>query len=408
MTMYLLYCGLLVVWVLLLWPVFGLKGWARRWLAIVIAAGVTALLYEIGMFLWSSATIRLDILLISMALVCLYGSAAVLLFFRRWRKTAALLAAIVVFIGGGMITKWAEVSRESRRLGEVFEETNRLLFQAKFRDADTYERYFGPFTGGSGGLPAGHWQVDGQSYFTRLIINGQGRVWLFFACQEDTECESGVAGPELHESGDNPRQWQASLKPLAGLPFDIKITQPEAGAVSVLVREKTVRFTKAPPPVDPAPAAQSLRFLGPFSAVECIRAHAKVRQVWLWEEGARRYGVGIFSTLVAGRQAGFVRPIVIGEGVKDGDGWRFAWQQDGRSGTALVTLRGGDAILTLDQDLDQRGRDLEDADQLVLKAGGVFSDERVELAPLTGGADWRHWFDNVFTGHFSSGFVPAC
>ena len=58
--MYLLYCALLVVWVLLLWPAFCLKGRARGWLLVVIIAGIAALIYEIGMFLWSSASIRLE------------------------------------------------------------------------------------------------------------------------------------------------------------------------------------------------------------------------------------------------------------------------------------------------------------------------------------------------------------
>ena len=92
--MYLLYCGLLVIWVLLLWPAFRLKGGARLWLLVVIAAGTAALIYEIRMFLWSSAAIRLDILLISIALVCLYGSAAALLFFNVGVETGQ-----VIFIG---------------------------------------------------------------------------------------------------------------------------------------------------------------------------------------------------------------------------------------------------------------------------------------------------------------------
>ena len=90
MTMYLLYCGLLVIWVPLLWPMFRLKGGARGWLLVVIVAGIAALIYEIGMFFWSSANIRLDIILISMALGCLYGSAAALLFsvaMVMWRPT---------------------------------------------------------------------------------------------------------------------------------------------------------------------------------------------------------------------------------------------------------------------------------------------------------------------------------
>lgn len=402
--MYLLYCGLLVIWVPLLWPMFRLKGGARLWLLVVIAAGITAFIYEIRMFLWSFAAIRLDILVISMALACLYGSAAALLFFKHWQRAAALLAIVLVLIGGGMSYKWILAGRESQRLGEIFQESNRLLFQAKFRSPEIYESYFGPFTGASDGHPTGHWRIEGRSHFTRLIINAQGRVWLFYQCQEDAECHSGPKGSGLRGSGDNPRQWAASLKPQAGLPFDIKIAQTESGTLLVEVREQSLLFEKAPPPVDPAPAPQSLQFLGPFAKVECSGAHAKIRQVWLWEDGARRYAVGIFSTLVAGRQNGFVPSIVMGEGVGENDGWRFAWQQDGRSGTAFIVLNGGDAILTL----DQYGRDLEDADQAVLKGGGVFYGERIELAPLTSGAEWRQWFDTVLVGHFISGYVPAC
>ncbi|MCP5075612.1 MAG: hypothetical protein GY947_20270 [Rhodobacteraceae bacterium] len=375
---------------------------------VVIAAGIAALIYEIRMYLWSSASIRLDIILISLALGLLYGSAVVLLFSRRWHKAAALLTAVLVLIGGGMSYKWFEVSREGQRVSEAFEEGNRLLFKAKFRDRETYESHFGPFTGASVDYPTGHWQIEGQSRFTRVIINAKGRVWLFYQCYEDIECHSGPGGSGLRKSNDDPRQWSASLKPRIGIPFDIEITHTETNALSVKERDQTIHFTKAPPPVDPGPAPQSLRFLGSFADAECIRKHSKVRQVWLWQAGQRHYGVGIFSTLVAGRQNLFVRPIVIGEGIKEGKGWRFNWQKDGKNGTALIVLNGGEATLTLDVDLDQGGRELEDVDQLVLKAGGIFSDERIELAPLTTGADWRHWFDNVLVGQFTSGNVPAC
>ncbi|MGI9356116.1 MAG: hypothetical protein ACR2PF_13260, partial [Rhizobiaceae bacterium] len=403
-----LYCALLVVWVPLLWPTFCLKSWARGWLLIVIAAGNAALIYEIRMYLWSSANIRLDIILISIALGLLYGSAAVLLFSRHWRKAATLLTAVLVVIGGGMSYKWIEVSREGQRVSEAFEEGNRLLFNAKFRNRETYESHFGPFTGASEDYPTGHWQIEGRSRFTRVIINAKGRVWLFYQCYEDIECHSGPGGSGLRKNGNDPRQWSASLKPPVGMPFDIEITQTETDALSVKERDQRIHFTKARPPVDPAPAPQSLRFLGSFSDAECVREYAKVRQVWLWQARQRHFGVGIFSTFVAGQQSLFVRPFVIGEGVKEGDGWHFAWQQDERSGTALIALKDGDAILTLDLDVNQSGRDLEDANQLVLKAGGIFSDERIELAPLTTGADWQHWFDNVLVGQFISGDVPGC
>ena len=71
MEMYLLYWSLLAMWVPLLWPAIRLKGGTRLWLFFVVVAGIAALAYEIRMFLWSVAAIRLDILLISIVLGCL-------------------------------------------------------------------------------------------------------------------------------------------------------------------------------------------------------------------------------------------------------------------------------------------------------------------------------------------------
>lgn len=402
--MYLLYCGLLVIWMPLLWPMYRLKGGARLWLLVVISAGIAALAYEIRMFLWSHAAIRLDILVISTVLVLLYGSAAALLFFSRWRKAATLLSVLLVVLGGGMSYRWIQAGQESQRLGQIFQESNRLLFQAKFRSPEIYENYFGPFTGASESYPIGHWRIEGRSHFTRLIVNAKGRVWLFYQCQEDAECHFGPEGSGLRGSGAHMGQWDASLTPQVGVPLDVRISKPKPGALSVEVRGQSLLFTKTPPPIDTTPALQSLRFLGPFAKVECSGTYVKIRQVWLWEDAARSYAIGIYSTLIAGQQSGFVSPVVMGEGKKENDGWRFAWQWEGKSGKAFIALNGENAILTLDQD----GRDLEDADQAVLKGGGVFHDERIELAPLTSGADWGRWFDIVLVGHFISGYVPAC
>ncbi len=46
--------------------------------------------------------------------------------------------------------------------------------------------------------------------------------------------------------------------------------------------------------------------------------------------------------------------------------------------------------------------------QVMLAREAVFHDEAIELAPLTGKADWDQWFDIVLVGHFSSGDIPAC
>ena len=405
--MYLLYWGLLFAWVLLLWPAVRLKGALRAWLLFVIAAGLAGLFYEIYMYNWSHAAIRLDIPLISMALGFLYATTVLLLVFKHFRATAVILALVLAVIGSGMIYKWIEVSRETQRVSAAFRETNRLLHQARFRSPAVYERQFGPFDGAADGNPTGHWQVEGRSHFTRMIINAKGRIWLFYQCQEDAECHSGPEGSGLRKSGTRPGEWDARLKPEVGQPFDIKITRELPDTLSVEVRDRVHQFTKAPPPVNSIPDISSLQFLGPFSHLECSGsgAHATVRQVWLWEDGARRYAIGIFATLVAGRQNLFVPVFVLGEGARQADGWDFSWKRGDRSSTATIGVdRTGAILLTLRQD----GRDRENADRLVLERGSIFDDERIELAPLSTSADWDHWFENVLTGHFVSGVVPGC
>jgi hypothetical protein len=53
-------------------------------------------------------------------------------------------------------------------------------------------------------------------------------------------------------------------------------------------------------------------------------------------------------------------------------------------------------------------RDGKPLAHVMLAREAVFHDEAIALAPLTGKADWDHWFDIVLVGHFSSGDVPAC
>ncbi len=160
-------------------------------------------------------------------------------------------------------------------------------------------------------------------------------------------------------------------------------------------------FTKTPAPIDPAPARRLLSFIGPFSQVECRGRHADVRQFWLWQEGARLYAVGVFATLLAGAHAGYLSPIILGEGVRKGDQWSFEWRRNRQSWKASITLEGPVAMLSIEIDGKRAGR-------AALKREAIFSDEVIELAPLTSKADWDHWFSIVLVGHFSSGDIPAC
>ena len=398
---YFLYFALLVVWLPLLWSALRLGGWSRAWLLVVAAAGLLATGHEIRTLLGTVSAIRLDIPLIAIALGVLYASAATVLFRAAWRKSAAALIAALVMAGGGMTYSWVEAGRESERLTEVFDERNALLFEARFRDFDTYANYFETFDARPTFFPAGHWEDQGQGYFSRLIVNPQGHVWAFYR-YGDTECTYRSVDTGLEAVGDPAeKQWDVTLDPRVGAPVTVRIAQPAPDRLTIEGRGQPSTFTKTLPPIDPVPVRRSLIYLGAFSAVDCRGQHARVHQLWLWQEAMRLYAVGIFATLLSGRRAGFVSPVLLGDSVVDGERWSFAWSRDGRSGTASIALIGADAQLALALD----GRPEERA---VLAREPVFRDEAIELAPLTGKADWDHWFDIVLVSHFSSGDVPAC
>ena len=226
-------------------------------------------------------------------------------------------------------------------------------------------------------------------------------TWAFYPCGE-TECNYRSADPGVQPVGHPAgRRWEVTLTPTAGAPVSLRIAQSDPDHLTVEGRGQSTTFTKTPPPIDPAPARRSLVFLGPFVQVECRIPHAEVRQLWLWQEGARLYAVGIFATLLAGTRANFISPILLGEGEGVGDSWSFEWRRDGRSWSASIALASPDAMLRLE-------RDGELAASAALEPDAVFRDEAIELAPLTSKADWDHWFDIVLAGHFSSGDIPAC
>lgn len=410
MIVIVLYYILLALSPLLLWPAYRLRGVARVWLLIVAACGLVAIGHEVRTVFWTDNAIRLDVFLIAIALLVLYAIAAAVLLRAGWRKASAMLALALLVTGGGMTWKWIMLGRESERLSATFDAANALLFEAKFRDADTYRRQFGPFAA-TGAHPVGHWTAQGPTRYTRLIVNGAGRAWLFYRCG-NTECadRSRDAGRRalIGEAGaadtavPNGKTWRVTMTPRAGLPFPIRITRHDGGRLSVAVHGRTVSFDAAPPPIAATPPVAELEFLGAYSGAICLRRHAKIRQLWLWREGARLYGVGIFATLIPGRHAGYVSPVVLGEGRPVGARWHFGWRSRGQDWTATVALdRAADPTLILN-------RSGQAAERLTLRQPAIFHDEVIDLASLTGKAAWDHWFATVLVGHFSSAEIPAC
>ena len=268
MLAFLFYYALLAVWPLFLWPALRLKGWSRAWLLVVVLAGALATAHEVRILTGPPAAIRLDILLIAIALVVLYGSAAAVLFLGRRRKSAAVLGVVLALAGGGLTTRWIETGREAERLAELFQARNALLFEAKFRSLDAYAAYFGMFDARPTPYPAGHWAAQGEGvYFTRLIVNPEGRAWAFYPCGRPgpvTECMYTSAEPGIRPAGEAAeRRWEIALVSPSGSPFQtVRIAQSDPDHLTLEGMGQPARFIKTPPPIDPAPAPARLSYLG--------------------------------------------------------------------------------------------------------------------------------------------------
>jgi len=291
--------------------------------------------------------------------------------------------------------------RESERLADAVERQNALLFEARFRDRRTYERVFGPFDANASDLPTGHWVSIGDPHLTRLIVNGGGRMWLYYHCGE-TECFYESAQPHLRADGASNRRWQTPMT-FSGMNGPaVTIEAAGGGRLRVLLGERRVAFDPAPPPAgDTEERPQYLNYLGSFVAIGCVRAHAEIRQLWLWLGDDMLYALGVFGTFVHGRRANYVVPAAMGEARREGDRWTYAWRQAGREWRAEIGFDGDTPLLDL-------WRDGAALDKLALTEGVIFADDGFDLAPRTNGEDWSNWFDVIFAGRSLSADIPAC
>lgn len=396
----LLYYVFLALWVPLLWPAFALRGWMRSALLVVASAGALATANEVWQTIAGNA-IRIDIFMFVTVLGMLYAAAAAVLWLARWHLGAIALALLLLITGGGIGYRWMTSAREAESVRETLEARDALVFRAMFRDKATYDNFFGPF-GDTGGLyPAGHWKGPDRAAFTRLVVNADGRAWLFYRCGE-TECAYGPGTRPLERVvGATGFEWRGLLRPVAGEVLAVQIVQDDDSHLTVRARGQSVTVAKAPPPVEAKPVPETLTYLGPWSVAACIGKHAAVRQLWLWREGDRLFAAGVFRLLLPGQRALFVTPSAMGEGRHEGNAWVFDWTQEGERWSATVTPGQDDVTLRLTPPR-------RDAETRRLASGAIFGDETITLAPRRSAEEWKRWFDTVWVGHFFSGEIPAC
>jgi len=399
---WLAYLVLLFAWLLFVapaaWPPHGARGWARG----AAALGFAAALYEGWMsFVWGPTVvgpIRIDIFLIFLLLASVDLVASARLHRAGWRRTGLVAGVVSLLASGVMAASWMQTQGELTRLDGLRSEGDAQLFEAKFANAAAYEAYFGVAAKpASEGLPVGHWQNAESLPYTRLVVGGDGRAHLFYRCGE-SECPFGPGGV-LAPHGDG---FAGTLVHRGVGVRELELDEPEGDALLLRIDGKPHRLRRAPPPLLGVTHEERLTYLGAFSAVEPVRQHARVSQLWLWREDDALHAVGIFRILLPGRRAEFVTPEVLGRGEREGEAWRFSWRNDdGPPREARVRLLPGAEGVELT--LPGRGGSWPPQR---LAPGAIFRDEVMELASLRSGQAWQRWFETVLVGHSSAAEIP--
>lgn len=395
------YIALLGLWLVFVAPALTGRHGARGWARAATGLGLAGALYETWMsFVWGPTVanpIRIDIFLVFALLTAVYLLASLSLLRAGWRRSGLAAVALTLAAAGAMGVAMAQTSRAAAQHDALRQEGNRLLFAAKFADPKAYDAYFGAPGAATGALPFGHWTSEEASPFTRLVVGGNGRAYLFFGCS-DSECQFGPGAP-LERRGDG---FTAELLWRGVGRRVLELAPPEGDTLELRVDGRLHRLRRTPPPLLGLPREERLAYLGTFSAAEPIRQHARVSQLWLWRGDEGLFAVGIFRILVAGRRADFVTPMVLGRGAPEGDAWRFTWSEPEGSGEAIVRI-GAEEVEVEPTSLGRR----DPWPPQRLARGAIFRDEAIELASRSSATAWQHWTATLLDSHFSSGDVPA-
>ncbi len=402
MDLYFLYLVLLGLWPPLLWPALRAKGALRLWLWVVVGLGLMACLYETRFWFGSAEAIRIDILFGAPVLAGVHAVTALLLFAANWRRFALAYASALLVLLGGAVHLWHAEEREQAR----FLEGLVLVAQGGFRSPEVHDEHYGPFAPAPEGLPAGHWLSDGDSLATRLIINAEGRVWLFRRLRDaETLDFVSAVGLRRAEGGDG-TTWIGELteaRPTISLPpRPVTVMRLGKTQLTLTFRDRPVAFAKAPPPIDPAPRTESLSYLGSFGHVDCGPRRVEIVQLWLWRDQDGLYAVGTARRFAKGQPLRSARLMVLGAGAAEGDAWDFAWDGGRGASRARLAIEGGQLDLVLKEGSWPERR-------LRLQRGEApLRGDMIDLAPRSDAEAWAHWFDRVPRGNRLSGEIPDC
>jgi len=180
-----------------------------------------------------------------------------------------------------------DFTQDMRRSGVEIARMNTrpaLLFEAQFRNARTFENFFGSLDTVRDPR-AGHYRSDDPNGLTsRVIINDRGQFWLMIKCEATVECVYARA-----DLGATPLPATIKAAGVTGAPEDITVSawSPDRLTLKFWMRGGHT-FVRAPVPFrEQVPVQAAVAYHGSWSSARVDRNYVELVQVWLWQSGDR-------------------------------------------------------------------------------------------------------------------------
>ena len=321
--------------------------------------------------------------------------------FPKWLASPWTISLIVSgalpFVVSGLIQVGSDTA------GAAIYEANRLRFEAAFRDDATVARFFGDVRATEGSW-AGYYEGDDQDdRFKHLIINADGKTWLYSAKHfyRVGKAEEAVATASEFSTTVANYKDDASLR----LPITLRKTQQNQFVFQVpeLTANGSARqslFSKNLPPQFPAASkvGNAVEFVGVFSARYKPEAGKRFSgaQLWLWRAGDRYWGHNLREHFVLGTRYEFLHAAAI-------DGHCVGRCADG---TIVLDAQGKKITLRA----DASGGFVAQGDAfdppVLLTPGELVPGFILDLAPVTTVKENKRWLETVNKGSFVKWTVP--
>jgi hypothetical protein len=313
-----------------------------------------------------------------------------------WLVSLAVIGALPFFVSGSLQMGGASAIA-------TFDEAKRMRFEAAFRDDATVARFFGDIRATEDSWAGYYVGGDQDDRFKHLIINRDGKTWLYNAkhgYRVGNADDALVSIDTFVTTVADDTAYSALGQPLTLRRIKQDRFMLTAANSNMYGTERQLPFTKMPAATFPAVSnvGNTVEFVGVFSARYKPDADKSFwgAQLWLWRSGNKHWGHYLRQNFVAGTRndflhAGAVDVYCVGNCEK---------------GDVDFSANGGTVTLRPDPSGGFIAQGYGFDSPVLLTRGELIPGFILDLAPLTTVKENKHWLKTVNTGRSVAWAVP--